>query len=181
MRREQARVINRAKRNSSERYSPWDAADAFDFGESREVQVSLLIDGEPAKARVRFGANGSRVTVEGATAAEAQLIDVPGGLIAVRDDNTSLIQLGGTVAVDLEHLDASGVVSAPMHGKVLAIEVKAGERVRKGQRLAVIEAMKMEHALNAHADGVVAEIAVEAGSQVAEGARLLVITADGEE
>jgi 3-methylcrotonyl-CoA carboxylase alpha subunit len=178
MRREQARIARRAKRRSDERRSPWDAADAFDFGQEREVEVPLLIDGAPAKARVRIGGQGARATVEGASAADAQLIDVPGGLIAVRDDNTSLIQLGGTVAVDLDHLDRGGVVRAPMHGKVLAVDVKAGDRVRKGQRLAVIEAMKMEHALNAHADGVVAEVAVEAGVQVAEGARMLVIAAD---
>jgi biotin carboxyl carrier protein len=62
-----------------------------------------------------------------------------------------------------------------MHGKVLAVEVKTGDRVAKGQRLVVIEAMKMEHALNASAAGVVAEVAIAAGDQVAEGARLLVI------
>jgi 3-methylcrotonyl-CoA carboxylase alpha subunit len=181
VRREQARVGKRARQRSNERRSPWDAGDAFDFGQRREVRLPLYIDGEPAQACVRFGATGSSVTVEGAPAAAAQLIDVPGGLIAVRDDNASLIQLGDSVAIDLEHLNVTGVVSAPMHGKVLAIEVKAGERVRKGQRLAVIEAMKMEHALNAHADGVVAEVTVEAGSQVPEGARLLVISTDGEE
>jgi 3-methylcrotonyl-CoA carboxylase alpha subunit len=62
-----------------------------------------------------------------------------------------------------------------MHGKVLSIEVAKGDRVVKGQRLAVIEAMKMEHALQAHGDGLVAEVMVEAGAQVAEGARLLII------
>jgi 3-methylcrotonyl-CoA carboxylase alpha subunit len=65
-----------------------------------------------------------------------------------------------------------------MHGKVLAVEVKVGDRVTKGQRLAVVEAMKMEHALNAYADGTVAEVAVSAGTQVAEGARLIVVKED---
>jgi 3-methylcrotonyl-CoA carboxylase alpha subunit len=53
--------------------------------------------------------------------------------------------------------------------------VSAGESVVKGQRLAIIEAMKMEHALVAPRDGRVAEVAVVAGSQVAEGARLMTI------
>jgi 3-methylcrotonyl-CoA carboxylase alpha subunit len=65
-----------------------------------------------------------------------------------------------------------------MHGKVLSIEVKAGERVSKGQRLGVIEAMKMEHALTSPLDGTVSEVAVSAGDQVAERAKLLVIMAD---
>jgi 3-methylcrotonyl-CoA carboxylase alpha subunit len=48
--------------------------------------------------------------------------------------------------------------------------------VQKGQRVAVVEAMKMEHALVAPADGIVAEVAAKVGAQVAEGAKLLTIT-----
>ena len=47
-----------------------------------------------------------------------------------------------------------------MHGKVLAILVEQGASVARGQRLAIIEAMKMEHTLHAPIDGTVAEIAV---------------------
>ena len=73
-----------------------------------------------------------------------------------------------------------GSVKAPMHGKLIALFVQPGDRVEKGQRLAIVEAMKMEHALVAPADGEVAEVAAEVGSQVAEGARLIVVKADGE-
>ena len=62
-----------------------------------------------------------------------------------------------------------------MHGKVLALFVAPGDKVAKGQRLAVIEAMKMEHTLTAPCTGIVAEIAVAAGSQIAEGARVMTI------
>ena len=65
-----------------------------------------------------------------------------------------------------------------MHGKVLALLVADGDRVEKGQRLAVIEAMKMEHALTARGPGRVAGIAVAVGAQVAEGARLMTISAE---
>jgi len=65
-----------------------------------------------------------------------------------------------------------------MHGKVLALEVAKGDRVIKGQRLVVLEAMKMEHVLHAPADGVVTEIAQELGAQVAEGTRLIVVELD---
>jgi 3-methylcrotonyl-CoA carboxylase alpha subunit len=64
-----------------------------------------------------------------------------------------------------------------MHGKVLALLVGNGDRVEKGQRLAIIEAMKMEHALTAPRGGRVAGIAVSAGGQVAEGAKLMTIEA----
>jgi 3-methylcrotonyl-CoA carboxylase alpha subunit len=88
------------------------------------------------------------------------------------------VRLKDFAAVDVEHLDAGGVVVAPMHGKVLAILVEAGASVVKGQRVALIEAMKMEHALTAPIAGTVAEVAAVAGGQIAEGAKVMVIEAD---
>ena len=72
---------------------------------------------------------------------------------------------------------AGGLVRAPMHGKVLGVFVAPGERVTRGQRLAIIEAMKMEHTLHSPVDGTVAEIAVAQDAQVAEGAKVMVIEA----
>jgi 3-methylcrotonyl-CoA carboxylase alpha subunit len=66
-----------------------------------------------------------------------------------------------------------GRLSAPMPGKVLSFSVKAGDKVRKGQPLAVMEAMKMEHTIAAPDDGVVKELLYAPGDQVAEGAELL--------
>jgi 3-methylcrotonyl-CoA carboxylase alpha subunit len=66
--------------------------------------------------------------------------------------------------------DRSGVVRAPMHGKLLSILVEPGAQVTRGQRLAIIEAMKMEHTLVAPTDGTIADISVAGDAQVAEGA-----------
>ncbi len=66
-----------------------------------------------------------------------------------------------------------GRLSAPMPGKVVSFGVKAGDKVAKGQPLAVMEAMKMEHTIAAPADGVVEELLYAPGDQVAEGAELL--------
>jgi 3-methylcrotonyl-CoA carboxylase alpha subunit len=60
-----------------------------------------------------------------------------------------------------------------MPGKVLSVLVAAGQSVRRGQALAVMEAMKMEHTLCAPRDGVVAEVLHAPGEQVLEGASLL--------
>src|SRR5205085_11525703 len=84
------------------------------------------------------------------------------------------------VALDLLAHAGEGVVeggrlTAPMPGKVISFTVKAGDKVAKGQALAVMEAMKMEHTIAAPADGVVAELLYAPGDQVAEGAELLKI------
>ncbi len=70
-----------------------------------------------------------------------------------------------------------GRLTAPMPGKVVSFAVKAGDTVSKGQVLAVMEAMKMEHTIAAPADGVVAELLYAPGDQVAEGAELLKLSA----
>jgi 3-methylcrotonyl-CoA carboxylase alpha subunit len=64
-----------------------------------------------------------------------------------------------------------------MPGKVVSFGVNPGDAVSKGQVLAVMEAMKMEHTIAAPADGVVAELLYAPGDQVAEGAELLRIAA----
>ncbi len=70
-----------------------------------------------------------------------------------------------------------GRLTAPMPGKVVSFAVKAGDTVSKGEVLAVMEAMKMEHTIAAPADGVVAELLYAPGDQVAEGAELLKLSA----
>ena len=64
-----------------------------------------------------------------------------------------------------------------MHGKLTALFVEPGQAVVKGDRLFIVEAMKMEHAVHAPIDGTVSEVLAEAGAQVGEGARLVVIEA----
>ena len=60
-------------------------------------------------------------------------------------------------------------VRAPMPGLVVRLLVAAGERVRAGQGVAIVEAMKMENELKADTEGVVARIAVEPGQTVEKG------------
>jgi len=64
------------------------------------------------------------------------------------------------------HAASSGAILAPMPGKVIVVEVTAGQAVTRGQKLLTLEAMKMEHSLTAPFDGVVAELNASAGQQV---------------
>jgi 3-methylcrotonyl-CoA carboxylase alpha subunit len=68
---------------------------------------------------------------------------------------------------------ATGRLTAPMPGKVIAISTTAGARVERGAPLLVMEAMKMEHTIVAPTDGVVAEVMFGVGDQVDEGAELV--------
>jgi 3-methylcrotonyl-CoA carboxylase alpha subunit len=71
-----------------------------------------------------------------------------------------------------------GRMTAPMPGKVIAVNVARGARVAKGAALLVMEAMKMEHTIVAPANGVVEDILYGVGDQVAEGAALVAFSAD---
>jgi biotin carboxyl carrier protein len=68
---------------------------------------------------------------------------------------------------------AWGTLEAPMPGRVVHVNVAAGESVQKGQPLLVIEAMKMENVVVAPRDGRVRRVAVAAGARVAPGSPLL--------
>ena len=92
--------------------------------------------------------------------------------------------LGATQITSIDLLAHSGEtaaeggrLTAPMPGKVVSFAVKAGDAVTKGQPLAVMEAMKMEHTIAAPADGVVQELLYAPGDQVTEGAELLKLSA----
>ncbi len=66
-----------------------------------------------------------------------------------------------------------GAILSPMPGRIIAVDVAAGQSVTKGQRLVTLEAMKMEHSLTAPFDGIVAELPALADAQVTEGALLV--------
>jgi 3-methylcrotonyl-CoA carboxylase alpha subunit len=69
----------------------------------------------------------------------------------------------------------AGRLTAPMPGKVVGYLVKAGDAIKTGQPLAVLEAMKMEHTIAAPRDGTVAELLFAPGDQVSEGGELLTL------
>ena len=159
---------------------PWTATDGFALGPQRQLDLDIMVDGHPRKATVVWR-EGPHVSVDGVPAAQGvRVLPVPGGVVAIGEGVQRHVALKSYENVDVDHLDGDGIVTAPMHGKVLAIFVAAGANVTKGERVAVVEAMKMEHALLAPADGIVSEISAQVGAQVAEGAKILTIEPRGE-
>lgn len=72
----------------------------------------------------------------------------------------------------------SGGLTAPMPGKIIVVHVRAGQSVKRGDALLVMEAMKMEHAVFASTDGVIEEVFYDVGEQVVEGAVLIALSTD---
>ena len=70
---------------------------------------------------------------------------------------------------------AAGGLVAPMPGKVIDIKVKKGKKVKAGDTLVILEAMKMEHSIKASENGVVSELLISINDQVENGALLMVV------
>lgn len=83
-----------------------------------------------------------------------------------------LLSLGGDL------LSAKGALKAPMPSLIVELKVQAGDRVKKGQAVVVIESMKTETVLRADSDGVVKFVGCKAGEMVEEGRELVEIEAD---
>ncbi|MDR3227106.1 MAG: biotin/lipoyl-binding protein [Prevotellaceae bacterium] len=69
----------------------------------------------------------------------------------------------------------SNIIKSPLPGVIIDVCVKVGDAVKTGQKLFVLEAMKMENSINAENDGKVVEVKVNKGDSVLEGADLIVI------
>ena len=168
--------LDASAREPDEPVSPWDSSDAFQFSGIRQLSLPLLADGESVTADVVHTAAGPAVTIAGTAPASDAVAVVAGGAIYVlRHGRQTKVSLRDLALDEANDAGSGGLVRAPMHGKVLAVLVEPGATVKRGQRLAIIEAMKMEHTLHAPIDGSVVEISVMVEGQVAEGAKVMAI------
>jgi 3-methylcrotonyl-CoA carboxylase alpha subunit len=177
---ESFRLASAASGRVDDAAGPWWIDDGFQLLGARQTQLALEVDGEPQDLTLAWDDEGPSIGTARAGNGDphATLIETPDGLLVLREGRQTSVRWRDPFAVDLEHLDTGGTVKAPMHGKLIAVFVQPGEAVHKGQRLAVVEAMKMEHALTAPRDGTIAEVLAEPGMQVAENARLITLAED---
>ncbi len=162
--------------------SPWAARDGFQLGGTRSLALPIVIDGEDATATVSYGTAGASVAVDGiAPAGDGKVFLADHGVYVLRHGRQTRVRIKDFSAAAAAASGGDGVITAPMHGRVLELLVRAGEPVSAGQRLAVIEAMKMEHTLRAPFAGIVKQVSVGTGMQVVEGARIVMIEPTKEE
>lgn len=142
-----------------------DQAAAGENADDSVCQVELLeANGESARLRV----NGARCDVRYYQHAVGDIT------VSNASDSTRYYdqtQLSGVV----DEVSGGGQVIAPMHGLVLEVMVQAGQQVKQGQPLLVLEAMKMQHSVEAAADGIVNNVLAAAGDQVGDGQLLIEI------
>ncbi len=182
---------------ASEAADPFSRRDGFHTHGVVQRRFEFDFGGAHAKAWLTYERGGSLhlAVGEGDAAVAGPLVfaAIPGGIelqfagqrtraavYAQGEVDHVFTPLGATQITSIDLLAHSGEsaaeggrLTAPMPGKVVSFAVKAGDAVTKGQPLAVMEAMKMEHTIAAPADGVVQELLYAPGDQVTEGAELL--------
>ncbi len=186
------------KADTSGWVDPWAQRDGWRSHGASVRAFMLEFHGEPHTAQfTRLHGGALQLQLDGNTA-PLQYTALAGGALDVRYGDARatvhLYQRGETsyvftaqgathiVAIDaLAHAGEvhaeAGRLTAPMPGKVVSFSVKVGDAVKKGQALAVMEAMKMEHTIAAPVDGTVAELLFAPGDQVTEGVELLKLQA----
>ena len=115
---------------------------------SRDVNSALL------------DVNGTRIRAHILSLSEAELCLSIDGRDHILTNKVAILESANVES-------GGGMVLAPMHGALLEIFVSEGEAVTKGQRLAILEAMKMQHEILAEVDGTVSGVHVNAGTQIA--------------
>ena len=139
-------------------------------GSSREVTVvsdwkpgdplwTGAVDGKPITVQVRPAKGGVRLSWRG--------IDVTARVMTPRVAELDALMQDKTGA------DASKALRAPMPGLVVSIAAVAGQKVRAGEALAIVEAMKMENVLRAERDATVAKVVAQPGDILAVDATIL--------
>ena len=178
---------------------PFSRRDGFRSHGVTQRRFDFEYRGEAVQARLSYGRAGALTLAVGETEGPLLIEPVADGsrfdlqyagrreLVqtwAVAETVHVFTARGATQIVEVDVLAHAGEtaaeggrLTAPMPGKVVSFAVKAGDAVKKGQALAVMEAMKMEHTIAAPADGTVAELLYAPGDQVTEGAELLKLAA----
>ena len=159
-------------------FDPWRIADSFELIGSRRIGLDITVDGVPMRVHLIEGANVDPVT-EGEGSEEVSLHEANGGVYAFAGGRQAFVELVDPFAkAEAGADDGDAAIRAPMNGRLVAIAVEEGETVEAGKRLAVVEAMKMEHALVAPRAGVVRDLTANVGDQVEMGERIMRVEAE---
>jgi 3-methylcrotonyl-CoA carboxylase alpha subunit len=162
-------------KNGGETWNPWRTADGFQLGGERRQMLAVIVDGTASEREVRWTANGPAVGNSGAAPRHMRVADAGEVIFVQQDLLQTELRWPSHDAEKEEDSGREGAVIAPINGRIARVLVAEGQRIEKGTRIAVIEAMKMEHVLVAPRAGPVGKLAVKEGEQVAQGALIAVL------
>jgi len=162
-------------------FDPWGNADSFELVGARRIGLDVAVDRIPARLHLVEGANADFGDEAGPGARdEITLYETDGGAYAFAGGRQAFVELIDPFAkAEGAAEEGDAAIRAPMTGRVVALAVGEDEKVEAGQRLAVVEAMKMEHALVAPHAGVVRDLTIDVGDQVDMGERIMRVEAEG--
>jgi 3-methylcrotonyl-CoA carboxylase alpha subunit len=190
------RTTTHAAAHGADPHSPWDSVDGWRLNDDGHEVIHLRHGDTDVDIIVRYQRGGGLKLEAGYSAMQASFrLEAPGELSATVDgDRTgvsfhqkgqSLTLVHAGAAVTFEVVDpmeadmaddaAGGAIAAPLPGKIIKLSTEAGAKVKKGDALMILEAMKMEHTIAAPVAGTVAEVNFGEGDQVEEGAVLIAL------
>ena len=152
--------VKRARPSAEEAASPWGRLEGFRLNASPSSSVRLIFDGKD-------------FTISPGVSVDRRSSPLASGAVIV-------FHRGGAYEFTLDTGERSadeatagdGAILSPMPGKIVSVAAKAGAKLKKGDPILVLEAMKMEHTLTAPFDGKLTELNAKAGAQVSEGVLL---------
>jgi 3-methylcrotonyl-CoA carboxylase alpha subunit len=162
--------------------TPWAAADAFQLGGLRVGEIRIVVDGNPETFDINWRDGGGlsaslkrsglRIETTGADKSVTYIrrFRSENRVLVARNLRQHEFSWPTYDATSEDDGNAGDTVRAPINGKVARVFVTEGQAVAKGDRIAVVEAMKMEHVLVAGRDGTIAKVAASEGAQVNQGA-----------
>lgn len=178
---------------ASDPFSPWSSGHGFRLNQADNLEIELLSHGKPVRVQIFPVADGYRLELPG-----KELLATGGNLtgpelrcrlegrrvmatLVTHDDHLTVFYAGETFQLQLPDPGRIGsnsagdanALRAPIPGNVIEVFVGAGDRVKKGDGLLVLEAMKMEYMIRAPADGRVVAILFQEGDRVQEKDRLV--------
>ena len=189
--------------NRADPYSPWHQVSGWRNNQSYQETLEFIDSHKPdpknlelsnlVQATISYENSGYRIVVNensfmatgdldnenlsvnlSGQIIDAQIIEYQGKLHILGHGKSATLGL-----VDKDHqvdeIERSGKLIAPMPGTVITVSVSKGEKVQKNQTLLILEAMKMEHTISAPTDGVVRELYYQLGEMVEEGSELIII------
>jgi 3-methylcrotonyl-CoA carboxylase alpha subunit len=161
----------------------WSNLDAFQLGPPRVQSIAVQVGEISTVVEIDWKQRIPALRLDAAPVGDALGHDLflhhsePGTLHVLFNGTQTTITSPSYDASEIDSVAATGAIKAPINGRVSKVFVTVGAKVAKGDRIAIVEAMKMEHVIAAKVDGTIDQVAAVEGAQINQGAMIAHIAA----